>query len=101
VDRIVHALRATRPPLRDDVAIMVLRRMPLEGHPSRQLLTAIRVVAQGDALLSPSITRLQMRSRRSEPEAAAGRRGAATGCAFARSPVQAAAGGFASRSRMS
>jgi len=24
VDRIVHALRATRPPLRDDVAIMVL-----------------------------------------------------------------------------
>jgi len=29
VDRIVHALRATRRPLRDEVAIMVLRRMPL------------------------------------------------------------------------
>nr|MBA3749262.1 serine/threonine-protein phosphatase [Solirubrobacterales bacterium] len=29
VDRIVHALRAARRPLRDDVAIMVLRRIPL------------------------------------------------------------------------
>src|SRR5262245_39345795 len=32
-------------------------RLPAQGHPVAELLTAIRVVAAGDALLAPSVTR--------------------------------------------